>query len=98
MLAFLTLAVGAGPAAAQHATTGSLAGAVVGADGGPVAGAVVRLSSRQGESSATTDHDGRFLLPHLTPARYDVRVEHEGFRPAELAAVDVRLGSGARSR
>ena len=48
--------------------------------------------SQQGVVSATTDPGGRFLLPHLTPARYDVRVEHEGFRPAELHGVDVRLG------
>lgn len=86
---------GAAPVIAQHATTGTLAGAVVGADGAPVAGATVQLISKQGASSVTTDADGRFLLPHLTPARYDVRVEHQGFRPAELVAVDVQLGQRA---
>ena len=90
--ALLVVLAGPLPVAAQHVTTGSIAGSVVGPDGAPVAGATVKLISKQGVASATTDRDGRFLLPHLTPARYDVRVEHRDFRPAELQAVDVRLG------
>jgi outer membrane receptor protein involved in Fe transport len=90
-MTIITCAVGA-PALAQHATTGSLAGVVVGPDGAPLAGATVRLISMQGVTSAATDDDGRFLLPHLTPAPYDVRIEHEGFRPAERNGVEVRLG------
>jgi len=92
VLALLVLTAGAIPAAAQHVTTGSLAGSVAGPGGEPIAGATVRVISNQGVASAATDHGGHFLLPHLTPARYDIRVEHEGFRPAELHGVDVRLG------
>lgn len=92
VIALLVVVAGATPAVAQHATTGSLAGFVAGHGGEPIAGATIRVISQQGAASATTDRDGRFLLPHLTPARYDVRVEHEGFRPAELHGVDVRLG------
>ena len=80
------------PALAQHATTGALAGRAVGPDGSPVAGASVTLASEQGASTLTTNQDGRFLAPHLTPGAYTVRVELEGFRPAELQGVEVRLG------
>ncbi len=80
------------PVQAQHATTGSLVGVVVDQHGAPLVGTLLRLTSQRGVISGTTDRDGRFLAPHLTPARYDVWVEHEGFAPAELKAVDVSLG------
>lgn len=92
VIAALTAAALAAPASAQHATTGSLVGVVVGPDGAPLAGAAIRLSSTQGAISTTTGRDGRFAAPHLTPARYDVRVEREEFGPAELKAVPVSLG------
>jgi hypothetical protein len=82
-------------AAAQHATTGSLAGAVADPGGAPIVGATVSVRSPRGSASVSTDHHGRFLVPHLAPGPYDVRIEREGFVPAQLEAVTVTLGRRA---
>jgi hypothetical protein len=81
-----------GIANAQETTTGSITGDVVDAQGAPVPGATVTLTSNQGDKSFVTDHNGRFFAPYLTPGRYSVRVELSGFSTLEQKAVDVRLG------
>ncbi len=82
----------AAPAQAQHATTGVLAGRVVAEDGSPLPGATVVVSSGQGDLSFTSDRQGRFLAPYLTPGTYDVRANLAGFQPVERRGLEVRLG------
>jgi len=79
------------PAAAQE-TTGSIAGRVVDSQDLPVPGATVTVTTPQGQRTFTTDEDGRFLAPFLTPGQYGVAVELQGFRPLERQDVQVRLG------
>lgn len=76
----------------QEMTTGSLTGRVEDAQHLAVPGATVTVSSAQGAKVYTTDSQGRFVAPYLTPGRYTVRAELEGFRPVEQQDIDLRLG------
>jgi Carboxypeptidase regulatory-like domain len=40
----------------------------------------------------TTDAQGSFAVPLLPPGRYRVTAERDGFRPAEIAALDLNVG------
>jgi outer membrane receptor protein involved in Fe transport len=83
---------GACAAWAQENTTGSIAGRVVDAQSLPVPGATVTVVTPQGPQTFTTDADGRFFAPFLTPGQYEVKVELQGFRPVDRQNIDVRLG------
>jgi hypothetical protein len=58
---------------AQEATTGSIAGQVVDAQGLPVPGVTVTVSALQGSKLAVTDGLGNFLVPFLTPGVHRLR-------------------------
>jgi hypothetical protein len=77
---------------AQETTSGSITGEVVDAQGAPVPGATVTLTSGQGPKTFVTDSNGRFFAPYLTPGKYALRVELSGFSPVEQKNIDVRLG------
>jgi protocatechuate 3,4-dioxygenase beta subunit len=61
----------------------TIAGRVVDAAGGPVAAAEV---SYEGYTSATTDEDGRFSLPHLPKGTVALDIDAEGFLPRSVEA------------
>lgn len=101
-LARMRAARGAG---SEDATPGSAAGTVRRkADGAPVAGAVVLLSSRElgpdkqppGEAPAPrvarTDEAGAWLLADVPPGRYAVSATAAGFAPASRRDVTVTAG------
>ena len=48
----------------------------------------------QGAKTTTTDGEGRFNVPFLTPGAYAVRAELSGFKTVEQSDVTVRLGQG----
>ncbi len=73
-------------------TTGALNGRVIDAQSLPIPGATVTITGPQGTRSFTTDADGRFAAPSLTPGQYDVRVELQGFKTALQKNVVVSLG------
>jgi hypothetical protein len=75
-----------------QATTGTLAGKLVDAQGLVVPGATVTVTGPQGSRSFVSDADGRFNVPFLTPGRYDVRAEMQGFKAVDLQNVTVGLG------
>jgi len=79
-------------AIAQENTTGSIAGQVVDAQNLAMPGATVTVVSPQGSRTLTTDSDGRFFAPFLTPGQYEVKVELSGFRSIDRKDVVVRLG------
>jgi hypothetical protein len=81
-----------GRAMAQEATTGTIEGQVVDAQGLSIPGATVIITGPQGAKTYITDAQGRFLAPFLTPGRHSVRVELQGFRPVTVENVDVALG------
>jgi hypothetical protein len=90
--ALLLVVASFGLASAQETTSGSITGTVVDAQGAPVPGATVTITSNQGPKTFVTDSTGHFFAPYLTPGRYTVKAELSGFSPVEHKNVDVRLG------
>jgi hypothetical protein len=90
------LALAFAPAArAQESTTGTIAGQVTDEQGLALPGVTVTVESGQGAKTFTTDDQGRFTAPFLTPGVYTVRTELQGFKPAEQRNIEVRLGQTA---
>ena len=87
--AFVLAATGFGWA---QETTGNITGRVVDSQGLALPGVTVTVAGPQGSRSVTTDGEGRFNLPFLTPGAYSVRGELEGFKAVEQKSVMVRLG------
>src|SRR6266850_3495705 len=81
----------AGLATAQE-TTGTISGRIVDAQGLAVPGATVTVSGPQGSKTVSTDAEGRYAVPFLTPGTYSVRAELEGFKAAERKDIVVALG------
>jgi hypothetical protein len=90
ILAALSLFVSV--AAFAQATTGTLAGRLVDAQGLAVPGATVTVTGPQGSRSFVSDGEGRFSAPLLTPGIYDVRAELQGFKSVDIQDVTVSLG------
>ena len=87
--------VEAARAAEDDSGSGRLAGQVLGADGAPLAGAIVTVTSPEldaGDTSLTTDEAGRFALGELRPGLYDVAVELSGYRRGMLSTLKVENG------
>jgi hypothetical protein len=75
--------------------SGQLAGLVTGADGAPLGGANVTVSSAEldaGDTTLTTDDGGHFTLGPIRPGLYDVAVEVNGYRRGSLATLTVENG------
>jgi hypothetical protein len=77
--------------ASQGQATASFSGAVLDTSGAAISGATVTATSQgTGVSRQTkTDDSGHYLFPLLPVGIYTVRVEFQGFRPAETK--DLRL-------
>jgi len=90
--ALLLVVASFGLASAQETTSGTITGQVVDAQGAPVPGATVTITSPQGPKTFVTDANGRFFAPYLSPGRYSVKVELSGFSPVEQKNIDVHLG------
>ncbi len=92
MLAMLLMLGGASAVAAQETTTGSIAGRVVDAQNLAIPGATITIVSPQGDRTFTSDADGRFFAPYLTPGQYEVKVELSGFRQLDRKDIQLRVG------
>jgi hypothetical protein len=79
-------------AAFAQETTGNLSGRVVDATGLALPGVTVNVTGPQGLRTTTTDAQGRFSVPSLTPGTYTIRVELQGFSPIERRDAVVSLG------
>jgi outer membrane receptor protein involved in Fe transport len=88
----MVLLPGTNAAFAQETTSGSIAGRVVDQQNLPVPGATVTVIAPQGPIVFTTDSQGQFFAPYLTPGTYEVKVELQGFRPIDRKQIEVRLG------
>src|SRR5688572_22953901 len=91
LMALLLALVGASAASAQD-TTGKLTGKLTDTQGLAVPGATVTVTGPQGARSFTTDTDGRFNAPFLTPGTYSVRAELTGFKAVDITGISVSLG------
>src|SRR5882762_7799219 len=77
--------------ARAQSTTGTIAGRIVDAQGFVMPGVIVTATGSQGAKSAVTDGEGRFTLPFLTPGRYTLRAELQGFKTIDRTNIDVGL-------
>jgi hypothetical protein len=71
-------------ALAQSQTTGRIAGTVKDPNGAVIVGAEVTVTSlaTADERKVTTDTDGNYAVPLLSPGTYRVRITASGFNPA----------------
>src|SRR6266853_2792932 len=92
------LALCALPMHGQTANTGAIAGTVSDPSGALVAGAavVVKNQATQEERDLTTDAEGNFSVPFLTPGNYDLTVRAPGFEPLVLKSVQVQITEVSR--
>src|SRR6266851_2510962 len=86
------------PMYGQTANTGAIAGSVSDPSGAPVAGAAVVVDSEATgeERDLTTDVEGNFSVPFLTPGNYDLTVRAPGFEPLVLKTVQVQITEVSR--
>jgi len=81
------------PIYGQTANTGAIAGSVSDPSGASVATAalVVKSQATQEERDLTSDAEGNFSVPFLTPGDYDLTVRAPGFEPLVLRSVQVQI-------
>ncbi|HXY14633.1 MAG TPA: TonB-dependent receptor [Terriglobales bacterium] len=93
----LLLTLGAGNAVGQ-AVYGSIAGTVTDPQGNAVAGAKVTVTSLTKNTSeeTTTNDSGNFMVLHLIPDTYKVRIEATGFKAFDVASVLVQVDASSR--
>jgi len=71
------------------AVYGNLAGVITDSTGAVVPGAKVTAVGPTGNKSVTSEQDGRFTLPALSPGTYSLKVEKQGFRAADVKGVEI---------
>lgn len=93
-----TLAIGlalllcAASFASGQETTGTITGQLVDPQGLALPGVSVTVTGPQGTKTITSDAEGRFTVPFLTPGNYSVRAELQGFKAAERRDIIVGIG------
>jgi hypothetical protein len=87
------------PTAWSQLLNGSLVGNVKDPSGAAVAGARVSVTEKQtGASRETTTNDqGAYSIPTLTPGVYDLRIQKEGFRTTTQSDVTVSINTVTRA-
>jgi hypothetical protein len=100
-LASLTLAwicVLCASARAQQSASSGIVGQVIDTTQGALPGATVTVTNTgtNAQRTTATDSEGRFAIPNLPPATYDILVELQGFQTAELKNFVLRFGETAR--
>ena len=95
VMAIVCLVLGGTTANAQEATSGTVTGNVIDAQGLAIPGATVTITSAQGARTFITDAEGRFHAAFLTPGVHAIRLELEGYRPWSSS---VTVEAGARVR
>jgi hypothetical protein len=95
ILAFVLCAL---PMRGQTANTGAIAGTVIDPTGALVPGAAVVVNSLATgeERDVTTNADGNFSVPFLTPGNYDLTIRVSGFEPLILKGVHVQITEVSR--
>ncbi len=93
-LTLVVLAAGGASARAQESASSSIVGVVTDSTQAPLPGATVTVTQvgTGVQRVVVTDSEGRFSMPGLRPATYDIRVELSGFNLSELKGVVIRTG------
>jgi hypothetical protein len=81
-----------------QAVYGSVFGTVTDPQGARVVGAVVTVTdlTKNVTTTAQTNESGNYIVTHLIPGKYSVRVEHQGYKIA-IREVEVRADVAART-
>src|SRR6266850_1290230 len=81
------------PAAVAQITSGTITGVVTDTSGAAVAGASVTIASTQTGSvrTATTNSEGNFSFPELSPGVYNITVTKQGFKKVEQKGVEAHV-------
>ncbi len=81
------------PAAAAQITSGTITGVVTDTSGAAVVGASVTITSTQTGSvrTATTNSEGSFSFPELSPGIYNISVAKQGFKKVEQKGVEAHV-------
>src|SRR4051812_9859429 len=74
---------------AESSVRGNISGNVVDSSGAVVTGAKITISGPTGTKSDTTNQEGQFLFPLLSPGFYSVKVEKGSFKTADVKNVEV---------
>ena len=95
VLVTLLFSLGASPARAQTASSGSVTGQVSDPQGAIVQGAEVTLTDNATKSviTTTTNDAGRYSFPVVNPGVYDIIVTRQGFKTAKFTAQKVSVGA-----
>jgi hypothetical protein len=94
LAALLFVAIAAGPAIAQ-VTTGTVVGTVKDVQGGVLPGAtVILISETRGTKMVpvATNEQGNFVLPNVSPDRYQIEISMTGFKTLSRAGLSVGPG------
>src|SRR4051794_19938932 len=83
---------------AESSVRGNLSGTVVDSSGAVVTGAKVTISGATGTKSDSTNQDGQFLFPLLSPGFYGVKVEKGSFKTAGVKGIEVVTGKTSNVR
>src|SRR3954469_12825951 len=78
-----------GQGSAESSVRGNLAGGVVDNLGAVVPGSKVTLSGPTGTRTVDSNGQGQFVFPLLTPGYYSLKVEKQGFKSADVKAIEV---------
>src|SRR5689334_6645900 len=83
VIAWLLIALWVGPqsAWAQATSTGSVAGVVTDPSNAVISGATVTLkeASTGRTQSGTTNENGRYIFPNISPGSYEISISKTGF-------------------
>lgn len=79
-------------------TQGGITGTVADASGAPIPGANVTATNTatRGTRETTTNADGLYTFPSLPPGTYELKIELQGFKTAEVSAFKVDIQQTVR--
>ena len=99
LVAVLFLPGGWTPSAYAQLTTGTISGSVRDNQGAAIPGALVGLVSetKGSRKEFTTDGQGNYTFPNVTPDTYTIEVVLSGFKTAKFAGVAVSPGRHRQS-
>src|SRR5690348_7293673 len=96
LLAALLVAFQLGHAVPVHAQAASavIAGTITDAQGGVLPGVTITVTNAESGTvrTATTEADGKYRVPGLSPGRYNVTAELTGFQTIEVKDVTLVIG------
>ena len=90
-VAFMAALLIAVPVMAQD-QAGTIEGIVKDSSGAVIPGVTVEAKAATGSRSTVSDQSGVYRFPALPPGRYEIVATLQGFRPATISDLDLRLG------